>query len=113
MSRAKTLSTLTDPLPSHKCFLIEMRCCLPQRHGQRWSSGVECKKGAPSLPSDQPGGDQISCQCWANHDQGTLSQFHVAFILNAVVGWAEEGCEAETKVTPGGSCENWFPMSTE
>jgi len=112
MSKAKTLSTLKVTLPSPKCFLTEMRCCLHQRHGQRRLSEVGREKSAPSLPGDQPGREQISCQRWTNHDQGTLSQFRVAFILNTPVGWVEEGYEAETKVTSGGSCERNIPMST-
>ena len=104
MSRAKTLSTLTDTLPSPKCFLTEVRCCLWQQHDQKWSPEVRHERGAPSLPGDQPGREQISCQRWANHDEGTLSQFHVAFVLDTLVGWAKERHEAETKVAPGGSC---------
>ena len=72
-----------------------------------WSEIVESTnvKGAlPKLPGDQPGGEQISRQCWANPDQVTLSKFYVAFFENTMVGWAEEGFKGETKRTPSGSC---------
>ena len=84
-----------------------LRCgvaCASSEQRSEIVDATDAKGTLPKLPGDQPGGEQISSQCWENQDQGTLSHFHSAIVENIMVGWAEEGCEAETKVTPSGSC---------
>ena len=65
---------------------------------------MDAKETLPKLPGDQAGREHISRQCWANSDQVTLSKFQVTFVEKVMVGWAEEGYEVETKLTPSGGC---------
>ena len=100
MNIAKVLSTLTDTLPSNKCFLTETRRRLCQQ--QRWSEIVDVTdaKGAlPKLPGDQPGREQICSQCWNSEDQDTQT--------------IRVKSETGTKVTTSGSCGFWSKMSTK
>jgi hypothetical protein len=76
---------------------------LPTNASKKILSALSCLMDAPSLPGDQPGGEQVGSQCRTNHYERALPQFHRAFVLNTFVGRAKEGCQAKTKVTPGGS----------
>ena len=54
------------------------------------------EKSAPSLPGNQPGGEQISSQYWANYHQAKLAQW-----------WCDlNDTKDQGTVAPGSSCDD-------